>query len=144
MLVTEKKGWRGYIFSREVNGCIVPQRVQNLVVRNYAVQRELLFLLSATEYYMDRCYMMLEAVLEECHKLEGIIFYSIGMLPQDSARRQSLYDRTLNSGCRLHFALEELAIDRVQDIALIEETTTSIQLASEVATNWSKIEKTIV
>jgi sporadic carbohydrate cluster protein (TIGR04323 family) len=143
MLIRSRKGWRGYIFSREVNDCIVPQRVQNAVIRNYAAQREMLFLLSATEYYMDNCYMMLEALLDELEKIEGIIFYSMWMLPQDSQRRQSLYDRVIDSGCSLHFALEELAIDRAKDIALIEETTMSFQLASEVAENWSKIEKPI-
>jgi sporadic carbohydrate cluster protein (TIGR04323 family) len=141
--VNKRKGWRGYISSREINNSIIPQRVQNLVIRTYANSRKLDFLLSATEYYMDNCYMMLEALLDELEKIEGIIFYSMWMLPQDSQRRQSLYDRIIDSGCSLHFALEELAIDRAKDIALIEETTMSFQLASEVAENWSKIEKPI-
>jgi sporadic carbohydrate cluster protein (TIGR04323 family) len=141
--VNKGKGWRGYISSREINNSMIPQRVQNLVIRTYANSRKLDFLLSATEYYMNNCYMMLEALLDELEKIEGIIFYSIWMLPQDSQRRKSLYDRVIDSGCSLHFALEELAIDRARDIALIEEITMSYQLASEVAQNWSKIEKTI-
>jgi sporadic carbohydrate cluster protein (TIGR04323 family) len=141
--MNKRKGWRGYISSREINNSMIPQRVQNLVIRNYANHRKFDFLLSATEYYMDNCYMMLEALLDDLEKIEGIIFYSIWMLPQDSQRRKSLYDRIIDSGCSIHFALEDLVIDRARDIALIEETTMSFQLASEVAENWSKIEKTI-
>ena len=127
------KGWRGYISSREIGGNIVPQRLQNLVIRNYATSREMVFLLSATEYYMERCYMMLNALLEEVDKLAGIIFYSINLLPLDSIHRKKIYSTLLEHGCELHFALEEIAIREESDIQVIEEIIACRNLTANVS-----------
>ena len=59
----------------------IPQQVQNLVIRNYADRNRLTYLLSATEYAMPNCYMMLEKVIKELSGLEGVICYSLFMLP---------------------------------------------------------------
>ena len=123
-------GHRGYIASRPVRGQLMPQQVQNLVVRDYARRKGLTYKLSATEYGMSGCYMMLESVLEEIHALDGIILFSLFMLPQNPERRQALYRRILAVGGSLHAALEDLAItceadiQRVEDILLLEPFTT--------------------
>lgn len=126
-----KKGFRGYISSREIGGNIIPQRVQNLVIRTYAQTKGILFLLSATEYYMNNCHMMLNAVLDELDRLEGVIFYSTHLLPKNAPERRKMYDLILKSGAELHFALEELSIKNEQDIALIEE----LMMCRELTTN---------
>lgn len=123
-------GHRGYIASRKVRGQIMPQQVQNLVVRDYARRRGLTYKLSATEYGMPGCYMMLESVLAELDRLEGIILYSLFMLPRRQECRHVIYDRVLHSGGSLHAALEDLAITgpadigRIEDILLLEPFTT--------------------
>lgn len=119
-----QKGWRGYIFSREIGGDFIPQRVQNIVIRNYAQTKGMLFLLSATEYYMDNCYMMLNALLEELNSVSGLIFYSLKLLPENYFQRQLIYELFLAKKCELHFALEELAIVKEEDINLIEDIIT--------------------
>ena len=48
----KKSGWRGYVSSREINGQLIPQRVQNLVLRTYAEKAGIRYLLSATEYHI--------------------------------------------------------------------------------------------
>ena len=58
-----RSGYRGYIASRPVRGTHTPQRVQNLVVRDYAARTKLDYRLSAVEYAMPACYMMLDDVL---------------------------------------------------------------------------------
>ncbi|MEG4799131.1 hypothetical protein QUB63_01965 [Microcoleus sp. ARI1-B5] len=115
------KGWRGYISSREIGGSAIPQRLQNMVIRNYAQTRGMVFLLSGTEYYMDNCYMMLSALLEELDSLGGLIFYSLKLLPESPFQRKSIYEKILNGKCELHFALEELAVVEEEDINLIED-----------------------
>jgi sporadic carbohydrate cluster protein (TIGR04323 family) len=115
------KGWRGYISSRAREGNFIPQRVQNLVIRNYAQSKGMPFLLSATEYYMDNCYMMLNALLEEVENIAGIIFYSVKLLPTDLTQRRNIYSAVLSKGGGLHFALEELAIVQENDTGLIED-----------------------
>ena len=114
-------GHRGYIASRRVRGQLMPQQVQNLVVRDYARRRGLTYKLSATEYGMPGCYMMLESVLGELDALEGVILYSLFMLPQRPERRRAIYRRVLQSGASLHAALEDLAVGSERDIARVED-----------------------
>ena len=115
------KHYTGYIFSRKIDGQTIPQRVQNLVIRNYVKNRELHFLLSVTEFSMNDYYAMLNALLEELDELAGLVFYSTHLLPNDQEHRQNIYETILNHGCSLHFALEELAISTTSDIDLIED-----------------------
>lgn len=67
---------RGYIFSRPFMGERVPQHIQNLVIRDYCDRYNLHYLLSATEYAMVGCHLMLEQVLNELADLDGIVAYS--------------------------------------------------------------------
>src|SRR5271156_6802343 len=71
--MSNRFGYRGYIASRPVRGLAQPQHVQNLVVRDYASRTKLPYLLSATEYAMPGCYMVLESVLAELAHVEGVI-----------------------------------------------------------------------
>jgi sporadic carbohydrate cluster protein (TIGR04323 family) len=117
----EKQGYRGYIASRAVNGSSVPQRVQNLVVRDYAQNKNVDFKLSAVEYIMPGCFMILEDVLNELPTLEGVIMYSLFMMPDDKKRRRDIFDRILREGCVFHAALENLSICKLEDIPRIED-----------------------
>jgi len=116
-------GYRGYIGSRPVRGSSIPQRVQNLVVRDYAQRRGLAYRLAVIEYAMPGAYMMLEDVLAELDSLDGIIFYSLFLLPEDAARRKNVYDRVLTAGATLHAALESMVIAKPADIAAFEDVT---------------------
>jgi sporadic carbohydrate cluster protein (TIGR04323 family) len=115
------RGWRGYAFSRAIAGSMIPHRVQNMVIRTYAERHGLLFLLSVFEYHHEGSFMMLESVYESLPAIEGLIFYSVNMLPEDRAARQRLYKAVLGSGAGLRFALEEVQILKESDIALIED-----------------------
>jgi sporadic carbohydrate cluster protein (TIGR04323 family) len=115
------EGFRGYNFSRPFQGERVPQHVQNLVIRDFAARRGLTYLLSATEYAMADCFMMLEQVLAELPSIEGMICYSIFQLPSDAKARRAVYDRVLASNAILHGAVEGLTIEAGSDIAAIED-----------------------
>lgn len=110
-------GYRGYITSRPVRESHFPQRVQNLVVRDYAQRRGLAFRLSLTEYAMPGCSMMLETLLGELDALDGIILFSAFVLPADRARRQSIFERVIAAGKPLHAALENLVVRTPADAA---------------------------
>jgi sporadic carbohydrate cluster protein (TIGR04323 family) len=94
--------------------------LQNLVVRDYAARRGLKFLLSATEHCMPGSYMMLEDVLAELPKLDGIIAFSLFQLPQRKARRLEVYRRVLAAGASFHAAFEDLVLRGEGDIARLE------------------------
>lgn len=120
-------GYRGYIGARPVFGQRTAQHVQNLVVRDYAQQQALKLKLSASEYTMPACYMILRQVLDELPQLDGIIFYSLFLLPMRSARRHNIYEEILSQGKSLHFALEAICladtadVERVENIWLVQQ-----------------------
>jgi sporadic carbohydrate cluster protein (TIGR04323 family) len=103
---SNEKGYRGYVFSRPIDDHRVPQHIQNLVIRDYAQRRKLHYLLSATEYAMADCYLVLAQVLGELAALDGVILYSMFMLPADPARRAEIYRKVLSAGASLHSAVE--------------------------------------
>ena len=138
--MTEQKGWRGYIFSREIGGSMIPHRVQNLVIRDDAAKKNLLFLLSAVEYAMADCYMILEALLEELNNVDGLIFYSTHMLPPDPLRHD-MYRRVLEAGRGIRFALEDLEIKTADDVALIEDLIMCRRLQSHGVSPFALEEK---
>ncbi len=114
-------GFRGYIASRPIMGERTPQHVQNLVVREHARKRGLLYLLSATEWAMDDCFMVLEEVLADLANLDGIVAYSLFMLPPAAPRRAGIWDRILGQGKRIDFALEGLVVAAPADVSRVED-----------------------
>ena len=111
---------RGYIFSRPFMGERVPQHVQNLVIRDYCERNQLQFLLSATEYAMPDCHLILEQVLDELPAIEGIAAYSLFQLPQEAALRQQVYQKILQQEKTLHFAVEGLSLNNLADCERVE------------------------
>jgi len=124
-------GYRGYITARPVRGQVIPQRVQNLVVRDYATRSNLFFKLSEVEYAMPGCYIMLNSVLDELSDLDGLIAYSLFTLPQRPERRRKVYDRILQTGGTLHCAIENLALSSPEDIQRAEDILMVDQLAAK-------------
>lgn len=116
---------RGYIASRPIMGERAPQHVQNLVVRDYARRKNLHFLLSATEYAMPECFLILQQVLDGLDEVDGIIAYSLFMLPDDTKARRRIWDRLLVAGKSLHGALESIAVTNETDVSRVEDLWTA-------------------
>ena len=127
--MSNRQGYRGYVASRAVRGQLWPQGVQNLVIRDYAQRNGLTYLLSATEYAMPGCYMNLEAVLDELDRIEGVLLFSLFMLPERRERRRAIYDRVFAAGASLHGALENLSLSEESDVQRIEDIFAADRLA---------------
>ena len=119
--MAERAGHRGYIGARPLNGSRSPQHVQNIVIRDYARRKNLQYLLSAVEHIMPGSYMVLEDILDELPRLNGLILYSIFMLPPEEVRRREIYERVLREGCDLHAAVEEISLSSRNDIQAVED-----------------------
>jgi len=111
---------RGYIFSRPFMGERVPQHVQNLVIRDYCERNRLQFLLSATEYAMPNCHLILQQVMGELTEISGLVAYSLFQLPEESSQRQVIYKQILSQEKVLHFAVEGLRASTKQACERIE------------------------
>ncbi len=120
-MASNRSGLRGYIASRPVRGERTPQHVQNLVIRDYAARQKRTYLLSATELSVPGCYIVLEDVLRELDAIEGIICYSLFMLPESRPARLRIYDRLLSAGAELHAAVENLALRSEEDVRRLED-----------------------
>ncbi|MCG6969233.1 MAG: sporadic carbohydrate cluster protein, LIC12192 family [Gammaproteobacteria bacterium] len=124
-------GYRGYISSRPVAGGRVPQQVQNLVLRDYCADNNIHLLLSVTEYAVADCYTMLEQVLRDAAKNQGVVLYSLFQLPQSPVARSRIYQIVLENNMELHLAVEGLVIkdqdsaQRVEDIWMVYQTINS-------------------
>lgn len=115
-------GYRGYVGSRPLfGGGRTPQHVQNIVLRDYARRKKLHYLLSAVEYAMPDCFQILESILTELSGVDGILCYSLFMLPDEEAKRIVLYDKILAAKKSIHFAVEDLTILNANDISRIED-----------------------
>jgi sporadic carbohydrate cluster protein (TIGR04323 family) len=108
-------------------GRSVPQSVQQLVMRDYCAARGLTYLLGATEYCMPGSRLMLEGVLRELDRLEGIVCFSLFALPETRDHREAVYRRVIDLGRSLHMAAERFVIrtdadvERLEDIWLVKD-----------------------
>ena len=101
-------GVRGYIFSRPFMGERVPQHVQNLVIRDYCKKKGIQFLLSATEYAIAGSHLILQQIMDELPQLEGIVFYSLFLLPEQKKERDRVCKVILENKKTIFFAVEGL------------------------------------
>jgi len=118
---SKSNGYRGYIFSRTINGNLIPQKVQNLVIRDYAKRKNLFLKLSAVEYTFKNSYLMLNSVLKSLNVLNGIVFYSLNMLPKEKNKRKKIFNMFINKKKELHFALEEIILRDHKSSILVED-----------------------
>jgi sporadic carbohydrate cluster protein (TIGR04323 family) len=136
---SNQKGYRGYVFSRSVDNHRVPQHIQNLVIRDYAARRKIHYLLSATEYAMPGCYLILEQVLDELETLEGVILYSMFMLPAAAGERSRIYRRALDAGGGLHSAVEGFVLTDETHIERWENVLRTAHICRDL--NYQEIER---
>lgn len=114
-------GFQGYIASCEFEGNRVPQHVQNIVIRDYCAKNNMRYLLSGTEYAIKNSFLILDQMLETIDQLEGIVAYSLFLLPTTVIERNLVYQKILRKNKQLHFAVESLSIRNHSDIRRIDD-----------------------
>lgn len=122
---------RGYIFSRPIAGDRIPQHIQNLVNRDFAARQGLQFKLSTTEYASENCYLMLDAEISAMSEQQGIILYSLFMLPPREEHRRDIYRRVLERGSVLFAAVENYRIETAADIDRVERVLQLCQILAQ-------------
>ncbi len=94
----------------------VPQNVQQAIIRAYCERNGHTFLLSATEYMIEGCTVMLEAAMKE--NIDGIVMYSLWCMPKCHQKRQMLYDW----GKPIYFAAENMKCEpKIEDIFMLRD-----------------------
>jgi len=93
-----------------------PQNIQNLVLRDYCFKNSYEYLLSGAEYAMQDSYLMLNQIIDEIPRVDGILAYSLFQMPEKRDKRLKFYEKILNNDGEIHFALEDLIISSSEDI----------------------------
>ena len=106
----------------------VPQSVQNLVLRNYCANNNIIFEFSSVEYAMENSALILRQLINDLPFIDGIVAYSIFQMPEDDTERQSIFNSILSSKKEMHFAVEGLSLydnesySRIEDIWQMKKT----------------------
>jgi sporadic carbohydrate cluster protein (TIGR04323 family) len=114
-------GYRGYVTSRPFGGLHIPVPVQALVLRDYCTRNSYLYKLHANENVFPNSYMVLEGMINELDRYEGLLATSMFMMPKRPERRRKIYDSVLGLGASLHFVLEDVVIRKLEDTVAVEE-----------------------
>jgi sporadic carbohydrate cluster protein (TIGR04323 family) len=119
--MTERVGYRGYVTSRPFGGLHIPVPVQALVLRDYCARNGYLYKLHANENVFPNSYMVLEGMIHELDRYEGLLATSMFMMPRRPERRRRIYETVLNQSASLHFVLEDMVVRKLSDVEPIEE-----------------------
>jgi sporadic carbohydrate cluster protein (TIGR04323 family) len=138
-MVTERVGYRGYVTSRPFGGLHVPVPVQALVLRDYCARNGYLYKLHANENVFPSSYMVLEGMVNELDRYEGLLATSMFMMPKRAERRRRFYEAVLEKGASLHFVLEDMVVRKLSDVEPIEEILSIHNLLPEVPKTLSAL-----
>ncbi len=115
------KSLKGYNFSRTFLGERAPENVQTIVNNQYCVRNNFRYILHATEFKGEKSTQMLFEEIKKIKKYDGLLFYSLLMLPVELKKRKFLYKRIIDNKKELHFAVEDLSLKSKKDILRIEK-----------------------
>jgi len=133
-----EKGYKGYVSSRPILDNRVPQHIQNLVIRDYAKKNGIFYKLSAVEYAIEDSFLILKHLVDQIQMYDGIILYTMFMLPGHKNERQQIYKTVLKSNGSLHSAVEGFSLTKEEDIAKWENVILTEQICRDI--NYSEIE----
>ena len=104
------------MFSRNFMGERVPQHIQNQVIRNYCIQNNFHYMLSAVEYAMKNSFLILNQIVKGNKEMSGIGFYSMFQLPENDIQRITLLKKIITKKMFILFCSEGLIIKNYEDI----------------------------
>ncbi len=126
-----RQGLRGYVTSRGFGKFFIPVPLQSLALRDYCARKSKLYVLPVNENDFAHSYMVLEGLIKNLAAFEGVVMYSMQMLPKKSERRHQIYETILAQSCTLHFVLEDTVVSGSADVERIEELLQVMRLAEQ-------------
>lgn len=115
------KNYKGYISSRDCFGTYFPQKIQNIVIRDYCKKKKINYELSSAEYTMKNSYLVLNEIIKDMKKIDGIIAFSIFQLPTEKKKRNEILEKILKKNKKISFVLESFSVNTLKDIKKLNE-----------------------
>lgn len=131
-MAENRRGYRGYVTSRPFGQYSIPVPLQSLALRDYCQRMGLLYVLPVNENIFPHSYMVLEGMVQSLADYEGVVMYSMHMLPQRQERRRTIYESILKQGCSLHVVLEGIVVADANDVEKLEELIQLNQIAARL------------
>ena len=98
-----------------------PQRVQNIIIRDFCKKNSLHYLLRTTEYKMKNSFLMLKNLISDMKNIDGIVAYSLFQLPENYEYRTEVLKKIIKKKKFIFFAVEQMKILNFQDIVRINK-----------------------
>jgi len=134
---------RGYLTSRPFMGERVPQRVQNIVMRDYCEKNGFSYLLGAVEYSFENSTYILDSLVGDHESSDdGLVLYSMFQLPRNKYKRRAIAKKLFNQGRRMDFSLEGFSIgnqddfNKVEEIWSVKESISESQVDVSLLSQW--------
>jgi sporadic carbohydrate cluster protein (TIGR04323 family) len=118
----------GYNFTAPVQGSLVPQRLQNLCIRDYARSKGMTLAFTVAEYFEPSQALVLFAQFGHGDAIAGFIFYSFLLLPTDASLRRRFYSKVEEQRLEVQFALENLVLDNWMETERLYRIRTDARL----------------
>ena len=111
---------KGYVSSRLIDGNLISQKIQNLVIREFCKKNNLFYNLSNVEYIYEDCYVGLYEIIENINELDGIVAFSFHQLPIDDKKRKKIFYKFIDSKKLICFANENYKIENTEGYEKLE------------------------
>ncbi|MAV76734.1 MAG: sporadic carbohydrate cluster protein, LIC12192 family [Candidatus Marinimicrobia bacterium] len=112
---------KGYIFSRPFYDERVPQKIQNLVIREFCKNKNYIYSLSAVEYRMNNSSLILKDLVNTLKNYDGIVAYSVFQLPSNMQLRKEIVENIIKNQKFLAFAIEDILVKKKNDYFELEK-----------------------
>lgn len=104
----------GYIVSHKIRGGIVPQRVQNIIIKEYAASHKIKYALSATESNLGGCTSTLSSLVSSYRE---ILIYSLYIVIENRLSF-NLVEEFIENGGTVHFCAEAISYSKTNLLEL--------------------------
>ena len=111
---------KGYVSSRLIDGNLISQKIQNLVIREFCKKNRLFYSLSNVEYIYENSYVGLYEIMEKINQLDGIVAFSYHQLPICDYERNKILFEIINLKKIFCFANENFKINDIDSYNNLE------------------------
>lgn len=112
---SSKKIAQGYLFLKPFNRVYLPTNIQNIIIKNYCEQNDLLLKLSVNEHNIKNCWMELFSLLKK-DDTNIIVMMSIYMLPDNKKDFIKFYKLLKKNEKHFVFVFENLKIKNIKEL----------------------------
>ncbi len=106
--------------SRLIDGSLISQKIQNLVIREFCKKNKLFYNLSNVEYIYEGCFVGLYEIIAKVKYLDGIVAFSFHQLPKNNDERKKILFKLIKAKKFFYFANENLVVHNMSTFLRLE------------------------